>query len=79
MKPDKVGHAVACGLLTVLGAHYMSFQTAALSAFLIVTIWKELVWDLWWKKGTFDAYDILANFVGSGIGAIAAFFMGVGK
>lgn len=66
---DGLAHVlVSLVLCAILGA-FMPVWIAALSAF-AAGIAKELVYDLWMKKGTCDLKDVLCDVMGILIGII---------
>ena len=79
IQKDKLWHfLVAAGIaLAVLLAshiwfplHYNWDMALAFGVALLATITKELVWDMWWKKGTPELMDFFWGFVGAVVGPL---------
>jgi hypothetical protein len=69
---DKIKHIVGCLALTLAIGYLSPLNSinSAAAAFLVAFI-KEVVWDLWLKRGTFDEKDMAANLIGCMAGLVA--------
>lgn len=61
---DKQLHFLGSALLMCMG--YLLFNSIVLAFLLSLSlgVLKELVWDLWMKKGEPDIYDVVYNIIG---------------
>ncbi len=69
MARDKWMHLLA-GLSLSLAAGILWGSLAGLATALIIGAAKELIWDLWLKKGTAEWWDFIATAIGGSIGAV---------
>ena len=65
MKCDKAYHFIAgvlLGFVFINMSMYYGFVVAVL-----ISILKEVIWDKWMKKGTFEWYDMLSGIAGTSL------------
>ncbi len=70
MTKDKLYHLIA-GFVIAISIGLFS-PILGLVAAVLAGIAKDVVWDLYLKRGTFELLDILATAVGAVIGAIVS-------
>ncbi len=73
MPRDKLMHFWA-GMAIALAVGVLWGALAGLAAALIIGAAKELIWDLWLKKGTPEWWDFIATGAGGVIGAVLIHF-----
>ena len=73
---DGLAHILASLVLCAVLAAFLPWWAAVLIA-LAIGIAKELVWDLWLKKGTAEWRDIIADVVGIAIGVVLVLLTGL--
>jgi len=64
---DKQIHILTCFIGTLLISIWLEPLCAAIGFFVFFSIVKELIYDFFLKRGSFDYKDLIANSVGSGI------------
>jgi hypothetical protein len=71
LEKDKQLHLIMSAFITFMCGVNISLLWGAIIG-TSVGLFKEFVYDLWMKKGTFDKKDLLFNFIGVGAGMAAA-------
>lgn len=68
---DKAMHFMACALVAALAGSLLPWWAGAVMA-LGIGIAKELVWDMWMKRGTASWGDFAADVLGIPVGIMIA-------
>ena len=68
---DKAMHFMACALIAALAGSLLPWWAGAVVA-LGIGIVKELVWDMWMRRGTASWGDLAADVLGIPVGIMIA-------
>ena len=71
---DKRLHMAASALWVVILAPFLGIAVGTLIS-VIIGGCKELIWDLWLKRGCCDAEDMIADIIGALGGALLCFLV----
>lgn len=69
-------HMLCCFAIVTAVAHLADAGIAVFVA-LLAALFKEIIWDAWMGKGTFEWHDIACDLFGTLIGAVIVLIGGV--